>query len=163
MSSRPAHFRKGQETDHARQVQVPPQVHQATPMRSRSISAPLLLFSRIRSRRGDRKPRRATGISLCAVSWIVENQLNIFLEKTNRFRQEGICGVKSSICEPRMRDGFCTSVGHPQRKDSFFSRVTEEHFDVCWNIRTDQRTKALRRDRRCFDFEELSRQADLSP
>ena len=81
MSSRPAHFRKGQETDHARQVQVPPQVHQATPMRSRSISAPLLLFSRIRSRRGDRKPRRATGISLCAVSWIVENQLNIFLEK----------------------------------------------------------------------------------
>ena len=81
MSSRPAHFRKGQETDHARQVQVPPQVHQATPMRSRSNSAPLLLFSRIRSRRGDRKPRRATGISLCAVSWIVENQLNIFLEK----------------------------------------------------------------------------------
>ena len=42
-------------------------------------------------------------------------------------------------------------------------RVNEEHFDVCWNIRTDQRTKALRRDRRCFDIEELSRQADLSP
>ena len=61
-----------------------------------------------------------------------------------------------------MRDGFCTSVGHPQRKDSSL-RVKEEHFDVCWNIRTDQRTKALRRDRRCFDFEELSRQADLSP
>ena len=61
-----------------------------------------------------------------------------------------------------MRDGFCTSVGHPQRKDSS-SREKVEHFDVCWNIRTDQRIKALRRDRRCFDFEELSRQADLSP
>ena len=46
---------------------------------------------------------------------------------------------------------------------TLFSRVTEEHFDVFWNIRTDQRIKALRRDRRCFDFEELSRQADLSP
>ena len=81
MSSRPAHFRKGQETHHARQLQAPPQVHQATPMRSRSISAPLLLFSRIRRKRGDRKPRRATGISLCAVLSLVENQVNIFLEK----------------------------------------------------------------------------------
>ena len=50
-------------------------------MHSRSISAPLLLLSRIRRKRGDRKPRRATGISLCAVLWLVENQLNIFLEK----------------------------------------------------------------------------------
>ena len=42
-------------------------------------------------------------------------------------------------------------------------RLKEEHFDVCWNIRADQRTTALCRDRRCIDFEELSREADLSP
>ena len=38
-------------------------------------------LSRIRRKRGDRKPRRVTGISLCAVSWKVELQVNIFLEK----------------------------------------------------------------------------------